>query len=291
MNHKQLLLTTVYISLFVQILTGGLDIYALTLNYPSEALILKSLLWLETFVQVIEGTFYVWLVNQFRLINIENITSKRYFDWMITTPTMLFTLCIYLDYLNQRRIKSASADLHSSGSMTGKDFNATPLGRIEILSGLRNSKKENIENHSTPKPNHKTSKPSNSFTVLYESFENNKETIIPIVILNAIMLLFGYLGEINKMNNYLAVFLGFLPFFAMFYIIYENYAKFTQNGETLFWYFSVVWSLYGVAALMPFVWKNISYNILDIFAKNFFGIFLAYIAIIYKNGNQNNYIV
>ena len=254
MNHKQLLLTTVYISLFVQILTGGLDIYALTLHYPSEALILKSLLWLETFVQVIEGTFYVWLVNQFRLINIENITSKRYFDWVITTPTMLFTLCIYLDY-------------------------------------LRNSKKENIENNSTTKPNHKTTKPSNSFTVLYDSFQNNKSNIITIVILNAIMLLFGYLGELNIMNNYLAVFLGFIPFFAMFYIIYENYAKFTQNGETLFWYFSIVWSLYGVAALMPFVWKNISYNILDIFAKNFFGIFLAYIAIIYKNGNHKNYIV
>lgn len=243
MNHKQLLLTTVYISLFVQILTGGLDIYALTISYSSETLILKSLLWLETFVQVIEATFYVWLVNQFRNIDIENITSKRYFDWFITTPTMLFTLCIYLDYLR------------------------------------KNSKKENIENHSTIQLNDKKTKPSNSLTVLYESVQNNKETIIPIVILNAIMLLFGYLGELNVMNNYLAVFLGFLPFFAMFYIIYENYAKFTQNGETLFWYFSVVWSLYGVAAIMPYFWKNVSYNILDIFAKNFFGIFLAYIAI------------
>jgi hypothetical protein len=242
MNNKEILLTTVYISLFVQLITGGLDIYALTLTYPPEKLILKSLLWLETFVQVIEATFYVWLVNQFRLINIENITSKRYFDWFITTPTMLFTLCIYLDY-------------------------------------LRNENKENIENYTSNKHDNKSTKSSNSFTVLYESFENNKETIIPIVILNAIMLLFGYLGEINIMNNYSAVFLGFLPFFAMFYIIYENYAKFTPNGETLFWYFSVVWSLYGVAAIMPYFWKNISYNILDIFAKNFFGIFLAYIAI------------
>ena len=99
MNHKQILLTTVYISLFIQILTGGLDIYALTLSYSPETLILKSLLWLETIVQVIEATFYVWLVNQFRNIDVENITSKRYFDWFITTPTMLFALCIYLDYL------------------------------------------------------------------------------------------------------------------------------------------------------------------------------------------------
>jgi hypothetical protein len=93
------------------------------------------------------------------------------------------------------------------------------------------------------------------------------------------MLLFGYLGEVKLMNDYLAVFLGFLPFFAMFYIIYENYAKFTKNGETIFWYFAIVWSLYGIAAIMPYLWKNISYNILDIFAKNFFGIFLAFVAI------------
>jgi bacteriorhodopsin len=252
MNHKQILLTTVYISLFIQILTGGLDIYALTLSYSPETLILKSLLWLETIVQVIEATFYVWLVNQFRNIDVENITSKRYFDWFITTPTMLFALCIYLDYL------------------------------------IKNSKKDNIENHNTIQLNDKKTKPSNSLNVLYESFQNNKETIIPIVILNAIMLLFGYLGELNIMNNYLAVFLGFLPFFAMFYIIYENYAKFTQNGETLFWYFSVVWSLYGVAAIMPYFWKNVSYNVLDIFAKNFFGIFLAYIAIKH-NGKHKIY--
>jgi len=244
MNHKQILLTTVYISLFIQLITGGLDIYALTLSYSSETLILKSLLWVETIVQVIEATFYTWLVNQFRNIDIDNITSKRYFDWFITTPTMLFALCIYLDYLR------------------------------------KNSKKENITNYISNKDdNNKSTKSSNSLTVLYESFQNNKETIIPILILNAIMLLFGYLGEIKLMNNYSAVFLGFLPFFAMFHIIYENYAKFTSNGETLFWYFSVVWSLYGVAAIMPYFWKNISYNVLDIFAKNFFGIFLAYIAI------------
>jgi hypothetical protein len=143
----------------------------------------------------------------------------------------------------------------------------------------KNSKKENITNYISNKDDNKSTKSSNSLTVLYESFQNNKETIIPILILNAIMLLFGYLGEIKLMNNYSAVFLGFLPFFAIFYIIYENYVKFTKNGETLFWYFSVVWSLYGVAAIMPYFWKNISYNVLDIFAKNFFGIFLAYIAI------------
>jgi hypothetical protein len=37
-----------------------------------------------------------------------------------------------------------------------------------------------------------------------------------------------------------------------------------------------IWALYGVAFLLPSIPKNIGYTILDILAKNFFGIFLAY---------------
>jgi DNA adenine methylase len=39
--------------------------------------------------------------------------------------------------LNQQRIEYAPADLHSSWSMTDKDFNANPEGRIEKFSGLK----------------------------------------------------------------------------------------------------------------------------------------------------------
>ena len=37
-----------------------------------------------------------------------------------------------------------------------------------------------------------------------------------------------------------------------------------------------VWSLYGVAALLPALQKNIGYNVLDLIAKNFYGIFIFY---------------
>jgi len=40
-----------------------------------------------------------------------------------------------------------------------------------------------------------------------------------IVILNYIMLLFGYLGEIKKLNRHLATFLGFIAFFIMYFVI------------------------------------------------------------------------
>jgi hypothetical protein len=106
---------------------------------------------------------------------------------------------------------------------------------------------------------------------------DNLKTYASIVLLNAAMLLFGYLGELKKISLFTSVFGGFIPFFMMFYIIYENFAKYTDLGTTMFWYFLVVWGLYGVAACFSYKLKNISYNILDLFAKNFFGLFLAYI--------------
>ena len=88
------------------------------------------------------------------------------------------------------------------------------------------------------------------------------------------------------MNVKLSTFLGFIPFTIMFYIIYEKYSKYTTIGITTFYYFAFIWSLYGVAALMSYEVKNIMYNILDLFSKNFFGLFLAYV-LIYQVGFKN----
>ena len=51
--------------------------------------------------------------------------------------------------LNQRRIKSAPADSHSSWSMTDKDLNDAPEGRIEIFSGLKNVATNTTSIHTT----------------------------------------------------------------------------------------------------------------------------------------------
>ena len=37
-----------------------------------------------------------------------------------------------------------------------------------------------------------------------------------------------------------------------------------------------IWSLYGVAAVLPTIPKNLSYNVLDIISKNFYGLFIYY---------------
>ena len=111
------------------------------------------------------------------------------------------------------------------------------------------------------------------FTVLKE----NSNIFIPVVLLNWLMLLFGYLGEMRIIPVLLGVFLGFIPFLLYYYIIYVNYVTQNTNGYLLFWYFFFFWSLYGFVAVLPYYVKNSFYNILDLFAKNFFGVFLSYI--------------
>ena len=97
-----------------------------------------------------------------------------------------------------------------------------------------------------------------------------------VLILNWIMLLFGYLGETNKMSINLSVFLGFIPFIIYFGIIYFVYVKSFNRGYKLFYYFVFFWALYGIAALLPYKTKNSIYNILDLFSKNFFIVYLLY---------------
>jgi hypothetical protein len=111
------------------------------------------------------------------------------------------------------------------------------------------------------------------FTLVKE----NAAIFIPVVFLNWLMLLFGYLGEMRIIPVLLGVFLGFIPFLMYYYIIYVNYVNQDTNGHLLFWYFFFFWSLYGFVAVLPYYVKNSCYNILDLFAKNFFGVFLSYI--------------
>ena len=222
-------------SLIIQAITAIIDLYVLTLNIPKPYFILKQLLWLEFVVQIVEGSFYVWLANSFN--SVENITPYRYYDWYITTPTMLITLSIYLIYLKKEE--------ENENKSHDKD------GNVE----------NNIEKDDG----------------LFVTIQKNAKTLLSIIVLNAMMLTFGLLNEHNILNKYVAVFLGFIPFVILFYIIYESYAKYSKLGTTLFIYFSFIWSIYGIAALMPYHWKNIFYNILDLFAKNFFGLYLAYI--------------
>tara|TARA_B100001173_G_scaffold312112_1_gene331708 strand:+ start:6398 stop:7060 length:663 start_codon:yes stop_codon:yes gene_type:complete len=203
-------------SFCIQIITGIIDVYVLTLKYDASANIVKGLLIIELFVQVIEATFYIWMVSNFA--NINNITPVRYYDWLITTPSMLYTYTMYLNFINNKHNNS-----------------------------------------------------------LYEMTIKNIVPLTTIGILNTIMLAFGYISELKWLSYSTGAIFGFIPFIVMFYIIYHEFAKFTNIGKITFWYFVTAWALYGISSLLSYKWKNVFYNILDLFSKNFFGLFLAFV--------------
>ena len=221
MNTKNIFYVTLVISIIVQIVTSGIEIGALFIKVPTSQLLIKELLILEVTVQIIESAFYFWLA--YNVTTLINMTPRRYIDWVITTPTMLLTLILYLIYLDKQKTNETNK----------LDF----------------------------------------FTLLKE----NSDIIISIIILIWMMLLFGYLGEMKKIPILYGVVLGFIPFLTYYYMIYINYVNENSVGYLLFWYFFFFWALYGVVAVLPYYIKNSFYNILDLFAKNFFGLFLSYI--------------
>ena len=212
-----------YLSLFLQFITGLVDIWGINLKVPESFNIFRQLLVIELVVQIIEFVFYVWMVFQFnrKSSKIKNITVYRYFDWFITTPSMLLTLMAYLSF----------------------DAKANQTSVVQFI-------------------------------------KENYKVIFIVFALNAAMLFTGLVGELGWMNPRSSALIGFFPFVLYFYIIYKYFVKDKQlsnEKRNVFFYFLMVWSLYGVAALLPYEAKNTMYNILDLFAKNFFGLFLVYI--------------
>ena len=217
-----LLNITVYLSLIVQVFTGIFDYYVVQLNIPSKLIVLRQVLIMELIVQLVEGIFYIWLALNIK--SVVNITPHRYYDWYLTTPTMLISLCVYLIYLNNDESNKETKD--------------------------------------------------SLIKIVYD----NLNVLIPIIFLNFLMLTSGYLTEIKKLSRVPGVLFGFIPFLIYFYLIYENFVK-SNSGLYLFIFCFSVWFMYGIAALMNYKTKNIMYNILDIFAKNFFGVYLGFVVL------------
>ena len=215
MIKEKIIQKTIYFSLFVQILTTFISLDGLNYELDEKDQILKDILLLETFVQIIEAIFYVWVILALKDLNI--MTPRRYMDWIITTPTMLLSTIIFMEYLKNKKV------------LTLKEF-----------------------------------------------LEEHKDNIIKIIILNALMLLFGYLGEIGRIDKRISVPIGFIFFYFSFKMIYDNYAKHSEMGMKLFKFLVIIWGLYGVAAMTDIKNKNIAYNLLDIVSKNFYGLFIYY---------------
>ena len=100
MINNALVEKTIYISLWVQFLTTSLSLDGLNYELAIEDNILKDILILEAFVQFVEAFFYIWVI--YALKDIRKMTSRRYIDWFITTPTMLVSTIIFMEYLRKK---------------------------------------------------------------------------------------------------------------------------------------------------------------------------------------------
>ena len=101
--------TTTKASVVVQVLTGAMGTLGLTYSLPPEHAVLTQLLGLEMLVQLIELLFYFYFLSSFQL---EGLAEKRYFDWVISTPIMLFTMAAYFTYKSkdERRNKEENKE-------------------------------------------------------------------------------------------------------------------------------------------------------------------------------------
>ena len=93
-----------------------------------------------------------------------------------------------------------------------------------------------------------------------------------ILTLNFVMLGIGYYGVVNPEHKLFAMIGGFLPFFAMFYLIYIKYGGTNLANRVLLGIYFVLWCMYGLVYMMDEQYKNIAMNILDLCAKCFVGL-------------------
>lgn len=103
----------------------------------------------------------------------------------------------------------------------------------------------------------------------------HKRDVATIFAANWFMLGAGYLGEIGVLSVPVATLLGFVGLAVSFSTIYQ-FAKASPTGRGLFAFLTTFWSAYGIAFLFPTAAKNVAFNLLDIFAKNFFGLYLYF---------------
>jgi bacteriorhodopsin len=106
------------------------------------------------------------------------------------------------------------------------------------------------------------------------------EFIVKICSLNTLMLLFGFLGEMNILSIINSTILGFIPFIAMFYMIKQKVKTDTNNDKLneenkIYYAFAGLWTVYGINHIIPhFELQNMVYNILDLLTKGIFALYV-----------------
>lgn len=119
-------LNTTYASIIVQFVTSVISLLGLFVPLAPQHLILRHLLILETVVQFIEFLTYIVIVNRYQL---QTMAATRYFDWVVTTPIMLFTISVFMVY-SQLQEKNDVVGSTSLRLMSFLKENSVVLSRI-----------------------------------------------------------------------------------------------------------------------------------------------------------------
>lgn len=205
-----LVIRSAQVSTAAQVFLGLYSLIGFIKVSDEKSDLLWVLLVLDLVVQFVELMFYIVFifVNQLDVF-------YRYFDWFLTTPIMLVSTMMFLEYLHDRRL-------------TVGDF---------------------------------ASRYSNE--------------VIFVILMNSVMLAFGFCAELLWIPPWIALPLGWIPFLLVFILIYGVHGFKTSGGIVLLTFIFVVWSLYGVAAFFGKQIKTVMYNVLDIFSKNLYGVVVA----------------
>ena len=98
-----------------------------------------------------------------------------------------------------------------------------------------------------------------------------------VLLLNYLMLACGFYSDVLKGKpSWPATILGFIFFILMYGIIGQKYIfidNANRDNQIIYYVFVFFWALYGVFQRRTEKIKNIGYNVLDLFAKCFVGIF------------------
>ncbi len=115
-----------------------------------------------------------------------------------------------------------------------------------------------------------------AFFTYYDKTPLNIKYYLLAIFFNAIMLYAGYLGETGQIHKMEGFGVGFAGYAGMMLTIwcYFVHEQERYHQKLIFFVFAIIWSFYGIAYLLDSHTKNLIYNILDVFSKTMFGLFM-----------------
>jgi bacteriorhodopsin len=114
-----------------------------------------------------------------------------------------------------------------------------------------------------------------------EKVKNLGNFIVSVVFFDLIMILAGFLGAKNVINDVLAQIVGFGAYFMIFFLMYNKFFREVTLSvnilfKQVFFYMMIfLWFIYGVIYNFSIVNRNIITNVLDGLAKGLFGLTLS----------------